>query len=81
MPELDEKVLPCLQVGLHLVPQSSVYEAFGTSAVLCVIHHRDAGVQMRREPLPPASFRILTGKVLVRHCRVAHEPEDYPVRG
>ena len=74
--ELDEKVLPCLQVGLHLVPQTSVYEALGASPVLGIVHYRHAAVQVGRQPLAPASFRILFRKVLVRHGGIPHEPQD-----
>ena len=73
--ELYEQPVTRLQVGLDLVPQSPVYETLGTSAVLRVIYHAYGSVQMGRKSLAPASFRILSGKVLVCHSGVPHKTE------
>ena len=74
MAELDEHIIPRLQVGLHLVPKPQVYETFGTAAVLSIIDDVYlAGIQEILQHHSPATFLPCLGKVFFRHGAVSHQ--------
>ena len=76
MAELDEEILPCLEVLLYAVPDAKSLETLGAAAVLGIVCYDHIGVKVRLEALAPATLRVFIRKVLVRHSRVSHKAED-----
>ena len=76
MTELDEEILPCLEVLLHAVPNAESLETLGAAAVLSIVCYYHIGIEVRLETLAPATLRVFIRKILVRHSRVSHKTED-----
>ena len=77
MSELDEEVLPFLEVLLHSVPDTKGLDTLRASAVLCIVCNHDVGINVGLKSLSPSSLRILVREILVRHGGITHETEDY----
>ena len=77
MSELDEEVLPFLEVLLHAVPYSQGLHALCAPAVLGVVCNHNVCIHMGLESLSPSSLRILIREILVSHGGITHETEDY----
>ena len=69
--ELDEQVIPRLQVGFHLIPKAQVPETLGAAPVLGIVDDLHSIVQEVLEHHSPAAFGPRLRKVLLRHCGIS----------